>query len=104
VIPVTHEHAQLVDFEGLQRIQDSADELGINILEIVKLELFRLDFAVGDETLMTLELLEVVHDAAVDNRHDVDDATHNIVLYEDVAFCFDDACVTTKTQLFVVDD
>ena len=50
---------------------------------------------------MSLQLLEVVNYAAVDDRHDVDDASHDVILHEDVALRFDDASMTAETDLFI---
>lgn len=58
MIPIAYKHAQFVNFEGLECVEDLADKLRLDVFKIVDGKLFRFNFfAVADEGLSTLQCL-----------------------------------------------
>jgi hypothetical protein len=111
MIPIADEQTQLEQFEGLERIEDDVDELGVDIFELrylwslVQLGLFLpLLVADGNERLISLELFEELEDGVVDDGDDVDNFPHDFVLHEDVAFGLDDLHVQVVVLFSIVDD
>lgn len=92
MVAVADEHAQFVDFEGLQSVEDLADELRIDIVEIVEFELTGFDLTQTHQRLMSSERLQIVNNTSVENRNDADDPFHDVVLDADVPLGFDDSC------------
>jgi hypothetical protein len=41
---------------------------------------------------MTLKILQIIYDASVDDRNNVDNTTHNIVLHKNITFSFNNTC------------
>lgn len=101
VIPVADKDAQFVDLETFEGVEDFEDELGVDLLEIAYLHMLYALLLLGNQRLVTFQLIEVVLDVDINDRHDLYDPFHNVVLDEDVSPSLNDTSILCDPLILV---
>ena len=107
MVSVADKKAELEEFEWFQGIEDDVDELGVDILKLGDFGTVIDDFnclvsADCNQRLITFELLKEVMNWRIDDRYNIDNLPHDLILDVDVTLGLDDLDVDVVILFLIV--